>query len=32
MKKSKMTMSGKKFKKELVQGDGSIKTFEYEPI
>ncbi len=26
-----MTMSGKKFKKELVQGDGSIKTFEYEP-
>lgn len=31
MKKSNMTISGKKFKKELVQPNGEIKTFEYEP-
>ena len=26
-----MSVNGKKFKKELVQADGSIRTFEYEP-
>jgi len=26
-----MSLNGKKFKKDLVQEDGSIKTFEYEP-